>query len=83
MPSYHGMLADRSTTLSPCNADIGTNAVLADEDGDKHLDILVQATGKTREDITRDIDRDFYLSGAQAKEYGLIDEVFKRGTVRP
>ena len=41
-------------------------------------DILVQATGKTRDEITRDIDRDFYLSGAQAKEYGLIDEVFRR-----
>lgn len=39
-------------------------------------DILVQSTGKTRDDITRDIDRDFYLSGSQAKEYGLIDEVF-------
>jgi ATP-dependent Clp protease protease subunit len=39
-------------------------------------DILVQSTGKTRDDITRDIDRDFYLSGVQAKEYGLIDEVF-------
>jgi ATP-dependent Clp protease protease subunit len=45
-------------------------------------EILVQATGKTREDITRDIDRDFYLSGTQAKEYGLIDEVFRRGSVR-
>jgi ATP-dependent Clp protease protease subunit len=38
--------------------------------------ILVEHTGKTRDDITRDIDRDFYLSGVQAKEYGLIDEVF-------
>src|SRR5258706_16360983 len=46
-------------------------------------DIPVQATGKTRDDITRDIDRDFYLSGAQAKEYGLIAEVFRRGSVRP
>jgi ATP-dependent Clp protease protease subunit len=46
-------------------------------------DILVQSTGKARDDITRDIDRDFYLSGAQAKEYGLIDEVFKRGSIRP
>lgn len=41
-------------------------------------DILVQATGKTRDDITRDIDRDFYMSAPQAKEYGLVDEVFKR-----
>ena len=38
-------------------------------------DILVNATGKPREQINKDIDRDFYLSGAQAKEYGLIDEV--------
>ena len=43
-------------------------------------DILVQCTGKSRDEITRDIDRDFYMSGAQAKEYGLIDEVFRRGT---
>jgi ATP-dependent Clp protease protease subunit len=45
-------------------------------------DILVQATGKSREDVNRDIDRDFYMSGAQAKDYGLIDEVFHRGTAR-
>jgi ATP-dependent Clp protease, protease subunit len=38
-------------------------------------DILTTATGKPREQINKDIDRDFYLSGAQAKEYGLIDEV--------
>src|SRR5271170_1893854 len=38
-------------------------------------DILQRATGKNREDIARDIERDFYMGGAQAKEYGLIDEV--------
>jgi ATP-dependent Clp protease protease subunit len=46
-------------------------------------DILVQSTGKTREDITRDIDRDFYMSAPQAKEYGLVDEVFRRAPARP
>ncbi len=40
-------------------------------------DILVRATGKPREDIARDIERDFYMGPAQAKEYGLIDEVFE------
>ena len=40
------------------------------------IDILVHSTGKTREDIVRDIDRDFYMGPAQAKEYGLIDEIF-------
>src|SRR5580700_1235774 len=38
-------------------------------------DILATATGKSKELIAKDIDRDFYLGAAQAKEYGLIDEV--------
>ncbi len=37
--------------------------------------ILVDATGKSKDQIVKDIDRDFYLSGTQAKEYGLIDDV--------
>jgi ATP-dependent Clp protease protease subunit len=40
-------------------------------------DILVKSTGKSRDDIARDIERDFYMGGAQAKEYGLIDEIFQ------
>lgn len=39
------------------------------------IDILVAATGKGRDELSRDIERDFYLSAGQAKEYGLIDEV--------
>jgi ATP-dependent Clp protease protease subunit len=38
-------------------------------------DILMNATGKPREQIIKDIERDFYLGAAQAKEYGLIDDV--------
>src|SRR5690606_15762863 len=41
-------------------------------------DILVSATGKTRDQISADIERDFYLGAGQAKEYGLIDEIFVR-----
>lgn len=40
------------------------------------IDILVGATGRSREEITRDIDRDFFMGAEQAREYGLIDEVF-------
>jgi ATP-dependent Clp protease protease subunit len=36
---------------------------------------LVDATGKSKDQIVKDIDRDFYMGGAQAKEYGLIDDV--------
>ena len=38
-------------------------------------DILVNATGKPKDQIIKDIDRDFYMGPPQAKEYGLIDEV--------
>jgi ATP-dependent Clp protease protease subunit len=38
-------------------------------------DILANATGKSKDQIHKDIDRDFYLSAAAAKEYGLIDQV--------
>lgn len=38
--------------------------------------ILVDATGKSTEDIEKDIDRDFFMGPGLAKEYGLIDEVF-------
>lgn len=37
--------------------------------------LLVEATGKSREQLEKDMDRDFYMSPSQAKEYGLIDEV--------
>lgn len=37
--------------------------------------ILMNHTGQTLERIHADTDRDFFMSGEQAKEYGLIDEV--------
>ena len=40
-------------------------------------DILVRSCGRSREEIAKDIERDFYMGPAQAKEYGLIDEIFE------
>ena len=40
------------------------------------LDILVECTGQPKERVAQDVERNFYMSGVQAKEYGLIDEVF-------
>jgi ATP-dependent Clp protease protease subunit len=39
--------------------------------------ILVKHTGQPLAKIDKDTDRDFHLSAAEAKEYGLIDEVLK------
>lgn len=38
-------------------------------------EILALNTGKTMEQIEKDTDRDNFMSAAEAKEYGLIDEV--------
>ena len=38
--------------------------------------ILSANTGKPLEIIEKDTDRDFYMTAAEAKEYGLIDEVY-------
>lgn len=40
--------------------------------------ILSHHTGKDIEKIQKDTDRDFYMSGAEAKEYGIIDEILEK-----
>lgn len=43
-----------------------------------HLnEILAHHTGQTVERISKDSDRDFYMSAEEAKSYGLVDEVVK------
>ncbi len=38
-------------------------------------EILAKHTGKDAETIKTDMDRDFFLTADQAKEYGLVDEI--------
>jgi len=40
-------------------------------------DIYVKMTGQSLQKIEKDMDRDFFLSAVQAKEYGLIDKVIE------
>lgn len=41
----------------------------------KMVEELAKITGHSEEKILRDINRDYYMSAEEAKEYGLIDEV--------
>jgi ATP-dependent Clp protease protease subunit len=41
-------------------------------------EILSKHSGKSFEDIERDSDRDYWMKAAEAKEYGLIDEILTR-----
>jgi ATP-dependent Clp protease protease subunit len=38
-------------------------------------DILVRHTGKSVDDVQKDTDRDNFMSGMEAKEYGIVDHV--------
>lgn len=46
-------------------------------------DILSRATGHTFDRIEKDCDRDFFMSSAEAKQYGLIDEVMEKKKIVP
>lgn len=55
--------------------EIAARQILKLKDRLNHL--LAKHTGQSLTRIEKDSDRDFYLSAAEAKEYGLIDEVLK------
>ena len=46
---------------------------------DRLNQIFSHHTGKSLEKISQDTERDYFMSGTEAKEYGLIDEVIVRG----
>jgi ATP-dependent Clp protease, protease subunit len=51
---------------------------------EKLNEILVEHTSQTLERIEADTDRDYYMSAAEAKEYGIIDHVIEdRGKAAP
>ena len=39
-------------------------------------DLLAKHTGQSKEKIALDTERDYFMSATEAKEYGIIDEVF-------
>ena len=44
--------------------------------------ILVRHTGQDLDKIQTDTDRDFFMDGLQAKDYGIIDEVIERRQIK-
>ena len=42
------------------------------------IDILSANTGQSAEKVERDVDRDYFMSAFDAKEYGLIDDVIEK-----
>ncbi|MGM0413992.1 MAG: ATP-dependent Clp endopeptidase proteolytic subunit ClpP [Bacillota bacterium] len=45
-------------------------------------EIMSKHTGQTEERISQDIEKDFFMSAEDAKEYGIIDEVITRNELQ-
>ena len=61
--------------------DIQAQEILKLRDQMNH--ILAGHTGNDVEKIAADTERDYYMSGAEATEYGIVDRVIARRTVDP
>ncbi|NQU12374.1 ATP-dependent Clp endopeptidase proteolytic subunit ClpP [bacterium] len=58
-------------------ADISIQAKEILRTRDRLNEILALHTGKPIESIAKDTDRDFFMSAAEARDYGLVDDVVK------
>jgi len=60
-------------------ADINVQAAEIKRHMNTLMEILAHHTGKDVETITKDCDRDYFMSAQQAVEYGLVDKVLEPG----
>ena len=58
--------------------EIQANEILKDRE--RLNQILAKHTGQSLEQIQKETERDRYFSGIEAKEFGLVDDVFMRLT---
>jgi len=61
---YRGSVSDARIYLEEMNRQYDTI-----------IEILAKRTGKEMDRIRRDSDRDYWMSGCEAREYGLIDAI--------
>jgi ATP-dependent Clp protease protease subunit len=59
--------------VSPRDMEIQLREVLSTTR--RMAEIIAHHTGKSVEDVERDIDRDYFMTAQEAKDYGLIDDI--------
>ena len=69
--------------VSPRDMEIQLREVLATTR--RMAEIIAHHSGKPVEQVERDIDRDYFMTAEEAKQYGLIDEIItpRRGIAAP
>ena len=59
-------------------ADINVQAAEINRMMDDLMGILSRHSGKTEEQVRKDCDRDYFMSGEEAVKYGIVDKVLER-----
>ena len=77
LPNARFLLHQPSTMVMGSASDVAINAEEIVRLRERYNQIVGAETGKTTEQVTKDADRDFWLSPAQAKEYGLVGKIVK------
>ena len=77
LPNARFLLHQPSTMVMGSASDVAINAEEIVKLRERYNQIVGEECGKTMEQVTKDADRDFWLSPAQAKEYGLVGKIVK------
>jgi ATP-dependent Clp protease protease subunit len=83
LPHSRIMIHQVSSGFRGTSADMRIQVAETNKLEDQLFQILADKTGKTKKQIAKDCDRDYYMSASEALEYGIIDQVVeskKNGT---
>lgn len=78
LPHARVMIHQPSGGMQGQFSDMEINYKLISKLREELYNILAQHTGKSFDDIAKDSDRDNWMTAAEAKAYGLVDEVLVR-----
>ena len=80
LPNSEVMIHQPLTGVEGQASDIQITAAHIQRLKKRLYDMLVDATGKTYEQIEKDGDRDYWMSAEEAKKYGIVDSILKAKT---
>jgi ATP-dependent Clp protease, protease subunit len=73
------MIHQVSAGFSGTTADINVQANEINKTMDTLMEILANHTKQDREKVRKDCDRDYFMSAAESKAYGIVDHVIEPG----
>jgi len=77
LPHSRVMIHQVSSGARGTSADLRIQMAETNKLEDILFQILAEKTGKSKEVIAKDCDRDYYMSAEEAKAYGIIDTVIE------